>query len=71
MQICGFKEVPVITTSMEGIGKHGQLAGSSSIQGAEATLFYILIYDSWVELEKEDAVEFQWNIEWIAVGHVC
>ena len=68
---CGFSKVPVIATSMEGVGGHGTLAGSSSVQGAEATLFHILIYDQYSGLDKKQAEDDLWNIEWIAVGYMC
>jgi len=66
---CGFTTIPTITTSIEGnTYNHYTARGTSSIYKATTTSFTIYVkHESWTG----KAEEYEWNVEWIAVGYTC
>jgi len=65
---CGFKTIPTVTTSIEGRTWHYIARGTSSIYSVTTTSFRLYLQH---ESESGNAEEYNWNVEWIAVGYTC
>ena len=71
---CGFVKIPTITTSLEGRGSHYQATGATSLYHATTSMFYVYITHPDVTSGttlRDWAKDYNWNIEWVAVGYTC
>lgn len=67
---CGFVTVPTVTTSLEGKSSHSTNTGGSEIYSVTTSSFTTYINTPSASLRGK-AREYQWNMEWIAVGYTC
>lgn len=67
---CGFVSVPTITTALEGSSSHWTHNGGSEVYSGTATSFQTYIHAVNSDLRGR-ADEYEWNMEWIAVGYIC
>jgi len=67
---CDFVTIPTVTTSLEGNGAVGFATGTAAIYNASPTSFRV-----WLDCEKNhqngNAEDWEWNVEWIAIGYTC
>ena len=71
---CGFIDTPIVTSSLNGSGHNDYQVGMSSPRLISKSSFEISILQQWSlnqKLTKEIAEKYKFNINWIAVGHVC
>ena len=85
MSECGFVDVPIVTTSLNGIGQHDYMVGMTSPFYTTKDSFTIVLLGkaqtSWEMSVNPDNIsakqpvsygtQFKWNISWSAVGYIC
>ena len=71
---CGFVKIPNIVISVEGSGAaHHRALGTSSVHNATPTGFRVYLQNAGAEVHRSllNTPQYQWNIDWIAVGFTC
>ena len=77
---CGFVATPILTTSLNGKGYHDYMVGMTSPHSMTKDRFGITVLGkaltAWSHENKwkptpAEVNDFNWNINWIAVGFTC
>ena len=70
---CGFISKPVLQTSIDGIGGHGYMVGSSNPYHVSETEFKLYLFDRDrdVHVTTKRAVDGKWFINYHATGKIC
>ena len=71
MSECGFVDIPVVTTSLAGIGWHDLQKGVSAPWSISKTGFQIIVLDNGKAPSVSLAQQNKWHVNWIAVGYNC
>lgn len=69
IQGCGFVKVPTVTTSIEGTSEHYLVTGASAVYSVTTSSFTICLKGD--SNTASNARDYDWNVEWIAVGYTC
>ena len=71
---CGYVKIPTITTSVEGRGYHWRATGTSAVYKTTTKGFTMYLEggrEPGHNPKGGKAEEWEWNVEWIAVGYTC